>query len=322
MEPDYKIPEHVIETLSNKWGDRLILDASLAGHTLLAIGGPVRLLLEVESEADMVAIYADIMTHHIPYFLLGEGSNVLVDDNGIEGIVLVNKIKTLPCFDNERVEAVAGSNLHEIVTDCTKAGLLGLEFAAGIPGTVGGAIYGNAGAFGKAIGDRIIHVRLLNCKGEVEERARGAMEFGYRTSILKQTGEIVLSCLLQLERGDAAAGLQEIEKNLALRAEKHPEEGTQTAGSYFKNVKPVSSAPRRQAAGYYLEQVGAKELRVGGAGMYGGHANILVNYGNATAADVLALTKELQKRVFDKFSIQLEPEVMHLTQDRLHHTGE
>ncbi|MBE7560767.1 UDP-N-acetylmuramate dehydrogenase [bacterium] len=314
-----RLAPETLSALRGKWGDRLVCDAPLSGFTRLAIGGPARLLFVAESESDLLDIYRDILAHKLPYFLLGEGSNVLVADEGLEGIVIVNRYAFPPRIEGTIVTAAGGANWHELVVTCTRAGLLGLEFGAGIPGTVGGAVYGNAGAFGQAIGDRTLSVRLVNRAGQIEERPRQAMGFAYRASGLKATGEIVLAATLQLQRGDAAAGLAALEETLRLRAEKHPPPQVRTAGSYFKNVLPVSSAPRRQAAGYFLEQVGGKQLAVGDAAMYEKHANILVNRGRATARDVLALTGELSRRVRDRFGIDLEAEVIYLCQERMHH---
>lgn len=318
VQPAFQVAPTTLAALRAKWGGRLLCDTPMAGYTRLAIGGPARLLLVVESEADLVSVFRDIRAHRLPYFLLGEGSNVLVADEGVEGLVVVNRHLFAPRFEGSVVEAAGGGNWHELVVACARTGLLGLEFGAGIPGTVGGALYGNAGAFGEAVGDRTLSVRLINRAGEIEERPAAAMGFGYRTSGLQASGEIVLSCRLELEHGDAAAGLGRIEEILRLRAEKHPPPEARTAGSFFKNVKPVSSAPRRQAAGYFLEQVGGKELAVGDAAMYEKHANILINRGRATARDVLALTGELRRRVLDRFGLALEAEVIYLCQERLH----
>ncbi len=316
--PSFTLDPRAIGALAAKWGARLLRDVQLAPYTRLAIGGPARLLFIGETEHELVEIYRDVRAHSLPFFLLGDGSNVLVADEGVEGIVIINRCLFAPRITGTLVEAAGGGNWHELVVECTRGGLVGLEFGAGIPGTVGGAVYGNAGAFGKAIGDRLLHARLVNRAGEIEERPAERMGFGYRTSGLKATGEIVLACRLQLERGDAAAGMAAIQETLRLRAEKHPPDGARTAGSYFKNVKPVSSAPRRQAAGYFLEQVGGKELAIGDASMYEKHANILINRGAATARDVLALTSELHRRVRERFGIELEAEVIYLCQEKMH----
>ena len=318
MPDGWRMGEDSVRELAAAWGTRLHRDRALAGYTRLAIGGPARLLLEITTEEEMARAYRDIRMHRLPYFVLGEGSNVFVADEGVDGMILVNRCAFAPRFDDTAVEACAGTNWHELVLACTRVGLVGLEFGAGIPGSVGGAVYGNAGAFGQAIADRLLSVRLVNRKGGIEERSRAAMRFSYRDSELKETGEIVLAVRLQLERGDPEAGMAEIARTLALRAEKHPHEDARTAGSFFKNVKPVSSAPRRQAAGHFLEQVGGKELRVGDAGMFEKHANILINYGAARASDVLALTGELSRRVRERFGIALDAEVIYICNDRLH----
>jgi UDP-N-acetylmuramate dehydrogenase len=189
-------------------------------------------------------------------------------------------------------------------------GLEGLEFMAGIPGTVGGAVSGNAGAFGQCLGDFLEEAVLLSRRGEEVRVSRDHFEFGYRHSKLKIDHDILLEATFRLRPGDREVIRAKIAGNLAVRTKRHPAPDTAYAGSYFKN--PPLAEGKKTAAGYLLEQVGAKELKIGGAAVFPGHCNLLINADNATARDVLALAAELKDRVKAKFGIVLEEEVIFL----------
>jgi UDP-N-acetylmuramate dehydrogenase len=191
-----------------------------------------------------------------------------------------------------------------------EAGLAGLEFLAGIPGTTGGAVNGNAGAFGSSIGDHVGWATLLTPAGGQTTVGREALAFGYRTSVLKHNRSVVLNVVLLCSPGDRKASEAKVRDILTRRRLKQPPWGTASAGSYFKN--PSSASGVKTAAGYLLEQAGAKGLAVGDAAVYDQHCNFIVNKGNARSADVLRLAGELKERVFQMFGIRLEEEVIHL----------
>jgi UDP-N-acetylmuramate dehydrogenase len=240
---------------------------------------------------------------------------VLVDDAGLRNLVVVNRAADVFELDGERIRAASGLSLSAVVERAAREGLTGLEFAAGIPGSFGGGLVGNAGAWGKALGDIFVDAEVVDRQGDRRIVAADECEFEYRNSALLQRGDVVLTATLQMRRGDPQAIRAEMDANLAKRAARHPSADVPTAGSFFKNVQPTSAAERRTAAGFYLERAGAKTLRVGGAAVSEKHANIVVNAGGARASDVLALTTEMQRRVRDLFHIELQPEVRYIRPD-------
>jgi UDP-N-acetylmuramate dehydrogenase len=200
--------------------------------------------------------------------------------------------------------------LDDLAAFAVAQGLEGLVCCTGIPGTVGGAIAGNAGAFGEQIGDRLVSVDLLDRKGGLRTVKPEELGFAYRRSRLQETSDVVVSARLQLGSADRDALARRRREILEIRASKHPDwHATPTAGSFFKNIEPTSKAERRQAAGWFLEQAGAKELRIGGARVYEKHANIIIADAGCKASDVLALSQMMAKSVREKFGFDLQREV-------------
>lgn len=290
-------------------------------HTTLRIGGPADYFYPATTADRLVAALRAARELDVPVFLLGGGSNLLVSDDGFRGLVVRNAIETLE-FDGTAVHVGAGHDFLDLIRRCRDRGLAGLEFAAGIPGSVGGALYGNAGCYGRDIGSLTIEGTHATPDGAVvETRPAAWYQFGYRDSRLKREPRVLLSALLQLARGEPGAIGREIEEKLEIRRAKHPEWRVEpTAGSYFKNLPPDWQMPgarhspgtRRVPAGQLLDECGCRGLRVGGAMVYEKHANIVVNAGHATAADVLALAAEMKRRVRERFGVALEEEVMFL----------
>ena len=193
---------------------------------------------------------------------------------------------------------------------CIEDGLTGFEFASGIPGSIGGAVFGNAGAYGSNIGELLTRAKILTLDGEVKFVTRDFFQFAYRHSRLKAAPAFVLQVELQLMRGDAAAIKAKCDEIIKIRTEKLPPADTPTAGSWFKNIK--NEQGRATAAAKYLEAVGSKQTRVGDAAVHSKHANIFYNKGKATSSDMLNLQDILAGRVYEKFGIQLQREVMFL----------
>jgi UDP-N-acetylmuramate dehydrogenase len=189
--------------------------------------------------------------------------------------------------------------------------LAGLNFSSGIPGTVGGAISGNAGAFGRQVSDVLKSVTIIDKEGEEKILNPQQCLFSYRYSRFRDSAEIILSARFQLQPGSSKALLNEREEILAMRKEKHPDyHALPCAGSFFKNLEPSESGEKRQAAGWFLDQAGAKRMSVGGAAVFDQHANIIIKKTDrCTASDVYALSQKMQKAVMEKFGIELEPEV-------------
>jgi len=311
----------VEERLRRALGDRLRAREPLHHHTTFRIGGPADWFFAATTADELTRALRTAREAGLPVFLLGGGSNLLVSDAGFRGLVVRNAIETLE-FDGAAVHVGAGHDLLELIYRCRDRGLAGLEFAAGIPGSVGGALYGNAGCYGRDIGSLTIECTHATPDGAaVETRPASWYRFAYRDSRLKREPRVLLSALLQLARGDPAAIRAEIEEKLEIRRVKHPQWRIEpTAGSYFKNLPPDWQMPgakhspgtRRVAAGQLLDECGCRGLRVGGAMVYEKHANIIVNVGHATAADVLALAAEMKRRVRERFGVELEEEVMYL----------
>ena len=311
----------VEERLRSSLGDGLLTREPLRHHTTFRIGGPADFYFAARTPDQMVAALRLAHDLGIPVFLLGGGSNLLVSDDGFRGLVLRNAIEQVD-FDGTAAQVGGGVDFLEFIYECRDRSLTGLEFAAGIPGSIGGALYGNAGCYGQDIGSFTIECSHVTLDGaEVETRPAAWYQFAYRDSRLKREPRVLLSCLLQLQRGDRTAIQAVIDEKLEIRRQKHPQWRLEpTAGSYFKNLPPDWQMPgakhspgtRRVPAGQLLDEVGCRGLRVGDAMVFAKHANIIVNAGRATAREVLELADIMKSRVRDKFAVELEEEVMFL----------
>jgi UDP-N-acetylmuramate dehydrogenase len=302
-------------------GDALLTDEPLRHHTTFRIGGPADWFVSATTPGTLVAALAAAHALGLPVFLLGGGSNLLVSDEGFRGLVVRNACEAVQ-FDGSAVLVEGGADFLDFIRQCRSRGLAGLAYAAGIPGSVGGAVYGNAGCYGQDIGSRVIECTVATLDGgRVETLPAAWFEFAYRDSRLKREPRALLSVLLQLEHGDPAEIQREIDEKLEIRRVKHPQWREEpTAGSYFKNLPPGFQVPglphspgtHRVPAGALLDACDARGLRVGDAAVFAKHANILVNAGRATARDMLALAETLKARVRERFGVELEEEVMFL----------
>jgi UDP-N-acetylmuramate dehydrogenase len=280
----------------------------LSAYTTFRTGGAADLFVDVIDTGQLVVALQLARQIGIPFFVIGEGSNLLVSDNGYRGLIIRNSVRGLEVKGNEIVTG-AGELLDEVVDVATKSSLTGLEFAAGIWGTIGGAVYGNAGAFGSNIGAVLKNAELVDREGNVRIEGNQYFQFTYRHSILKETKEIVTHACFNLEEGDKEAIRKRTDEIHQLRARKHPTTPC-SAGCFFKNVEDASQPNGKMAAGRLLEEVGAKDMRVGGAAVFGEHANIIVNTGQATSKDIRRLADILKERVKDKFGILLNEEII------------
>jgi UDP-N-acetylmuramate dehydrogenase len=302
-------------------GDALLTDEPLRQHTTLRIGGPADAYVAARTPETLLAALRAAHELELPVHLIGGGSNLLVSDAGLRGLVLRNACEKVE-FDGEVAQVECGADYLEFIDLCRERGLAGLAYAAGIPGSVGGALVGNAGCYGQDIGSRVIECAVASPDGaRVETRRADWFGFAYRDSRLKREPHVVLSCLLRLERGEPVAIRREMDEKLEIRRVKHPQWRTEpTAGSYFKNLPPGFQVPglphspgtHRVPAGALLDACDCRGLRVGDALVYPKHANILVNAGHATAGDVLALAEIMKRRVRERFGVELEEEVMFL----------
>lgn len=294
-------------------------NVSLSSYTTFRVGGRVKWFVEVTTEKELDNALREAESTKTPVVLIAGGSNVLVSDDGWDGLVIVNKIKGIE-MDGNVVRAKAGTKWDDIVDAANKAGLSGVESTAGIPGTAGGMIYGNAGAYGQSVSEKLKSVKVLK-DGKVHNVLKEECGFGYRESRFKTSGEIILEAEWELGQGSREQLEKRTEEIRKARLEKFPP-GLCCPGSFFKNLVaaelPESTLQMIPAekiiggkvpAGYLLEQVGAKGRRRGAAKVTDFHANILENTGGAKASDIWALATELKEQVKDKFGIELEPEV-------------
>jgi len=317
IRPVATIEEHLRRAL----GDGLLTREPLRHHTTFRIGGPADYYFAAHVPDQLVAALRAATELGIPVFLLGGGSNLLVSDEGFRGLVVRNACDAIE-FDGTAAHIGCGADFLDLIYQCRDRELSGLEFAAGIPGSVGGALYGNAGCYGEDIGSYTIECTFAALDGsKVETKPASWFQFAYRDSRLKRDPRVLLSCLLQLRRGRRADIQKVIDEKLEIRRVKHPQWRVEpTAGSYFKNLPPDWQVPgakhspgtRRVPAGQLLDEVGCRGLRVGDAMVFAKHANIIVNAGHASAREVLELTAIMKARVRERFGVELEEEVMFL----------
>jgi len=284
---------------------------SLRLHSSFRIGGPADHFFEARSLKEMKDCLRFARETSLPYYVIGAGTNMLFADSGFRGLILKNRVRGIARGrEADQVVALAGTPLADLVSFALEEGLEGIEFAAGIPGTTGGAVFGNAGAWGLSIGQLVEEALILDERGQEIRVGSDFFEFGYRDSVLKRRHLAVLEVGFRFGRGDKGRIKARMDENLAKRKSPCPSPKMAYAGSFFKN--PVLPDGTRAAAGRLLDEVGAKTLRRGGAGVYAGHANFILNYGGATAEDVRALARMMKARVKRKFGIELEEEVIYL----------
>ena len=296
----------------NQLNVEIIPRARLSDYTTFKLGGSCVSLINCENPEQLKAVVTKLIRDNAPFILIGGGSNLVVADEGVPCHV-VRYVSSTPLIKTEAHDVVvsASTALDDLVVYAIDEGLEGINFCSGIPGTVGGAIVGNAGAFGKQVGDILKSMTILTAQGEEKVVDREYCQFSYRHSGLKASGDIVLEARFELKIGDRAVLAQERAELLAIRHEKHPDylRAEPCAGSFFRNIEPTSSAQKRQAAGWFLEEAGGKNLRVGGAMIYPKHANIIIKGENCTAQNVHDLHLEMKRIVKEKFNLDLVREV-------------
>jgi UDP-N-acetylmuramate dehydrogenase len=287
------------------FGDRLVADEPLARHTTFRIGGPAEWFLAVEMPDELAQAVRLARKHGIPFFILGGGSNILVADAGVEGLVIAIRCRQVEVRPDGTVYAEAGTSLAGLARTAIRAGLGGLEWAVSVPGTVGGAVVGNAGAHGGCVADSLETVIVLAPDGEVQRRPAGWLNYDYRYSRLKgQTGEesyIVLAAEFRLKPEPVAELEARAERFLAQRRATQPTEAS--IGSIFKN-------PTGDYAGRLIEAAGLKGRCLGQAQISPVHANFIVNLGGARAAEVWGLIQLARDTVYERFGVCLELEIL------------
>jgi UDP-N-acetylmuramate dehydrogenase len=303
--------EGFASTLDRAFGrERVIRAAPLGPLTTFKVGGPADLLVEPQSSAEMIAALDAARQHHVPVTMLGGGSNVLVGDRGVRGLVLRPRAGTNAAESTSRVRADAAVTINGLVRWLIARGLAGLEAWAGTPGTVGGGVHGNAHWAGRLLSEHVDDVRLWSGGMVVDVSARD-MGFGYDRSRLQGSGEVLLSARFIVTPGDPAA-LREIARtSLAYRKRTQPL-ASPSAGCIFQN--PMADAAVRaeipRSAGALVDRAGLKGAREGGAIVSPRHANFIVNDGTATAADIRRLIERCRTAVRDRFGVELLNEIV------------
>jgi UDP-N-acetylmuramate dehydrogenase len=297
-------------TLKERFSDSFHVNHSLAEYTTFKVGGPAKYFVECQTSRDTIDAVKLSCENEMKYFILGGGSNLLISDDGYSGLIIHIATSEMRVED-DHVLVDSGYNWEALVEYCNRTGLGGTEPLAGIKGTVGGAVYGNAGAFGKSIADILIEAEIFAPGEQPRWEKNKYFAFSYRNSILKKSKEVVLRVKLAYTRRSPETLLSKQAEIMELRCQKHPVTDC-SAGCFFKNIEKPDEPHGKLPAGLLLEKVGAKETRIGGAEVSAQHANILINSGTATAADIKKLAELLKERVKNEFGYILEEEITFL----------
>lgn len=285
--------------------DRMLFEEPMSRHTTFRVGGEAECLIQIKKEEELIKLVPYLNQIGQKYFILGNGSNLLVGDKGYRGIIIslgggMNKIQV----DGNRICVQAGALLSQTAITAREAGLSGMEFAVGIPGSIGGGIVMNAGAYDGEMKQITESVRVMDVEGRILTLDNDTMEFGYRTSIIKNRPFVVLEVVLRLQTGDKEKIQQKMDELMAKRISKQPL-NFPSAGSTFKR-------PEGYFAGKLIMDAGMRGYSIGGARVSDKHCGFIVNTGTATAADIKEVIEEVQERVKERFQVILEPEVVFL----------
>lgn len=284
------------------------LNEPLAPYTYTKVGGAADALVFPKTLEEVRQVVDWVKENHVPLTVLGNASNLIVRDGGLRGVVMMLIDLQEITIDEESVTALAGDSLIETTKRAREAHLTGLEFACGIPGSIGGAVYMNAGAYGGEVKDVIHTVDVLTRKGELKTYTNEKMAFTYRNSLIQQTGDIVLSTTFILNKGDYDAINERMVELTELRTSRQPLEYP-SCGSVFKR-------PEGHFVGPMIREAGLQGHQIGGAQVSMKHAGFIVNKGGATATDYIQLIRHIQEVIDEKFQIKLEPEVRIIGEER------
>jgi UDP-N-acetylmuramate dehydrogenase len=280
---------------------KLLTKENLAKHSYIRIGGETEYFAIPETVEEIFEIVKFARDRELPFYVIGGGSNILFPDEGYKGVIISTENLNQIRIQNEFVVAQAGLSLPLLVNLLQKEGLSGMEELCEIPGTVGGAVAGNAGAFGKEISEVFVEGNILTFEGKIIKVKRDDLNFSYRSSILQNLG-ILLDATFRLVPSSPEK-IFSIIKEIKQKRRKTQPVGELTLGSVFRN-------PPGTSAGFLIEKAGLKGYTIGGAKFSEKHANFIVNFANAKASDVKALIKEAKKRVSELFGIELNPEII------------
>lgn len=274
----------------------------MSRHTTFRAGGPADFFVTPEKEGQVRKTLFLLKEARVPCYIMGNGSNLLVGDRGYRGVILqickkMNRIR----IQDTVIQAQAGALLSKIAAEAQAKGLTGFEFASGIPGSLGGAVMMNAGAYGGEMKQVLTQAQVLNASGEIEDVLAEEMELGYRSSVFSRNGGVILSASIQLEPGDPPAIQSRMEELKYLRTSKQPLEYP-SAGSTFKR-------PEGYFAGKLIQDAGLRGFQVGGAQVSEKHCGFVINKDQATAMDIRSLMEQVSEKVYAQFGVRLEPEV-------------
>lgn len=278
------------------------LNEPMSCHTSFKIGGAADIFISVRSASELSAVFKKCGELNIPRFVIGKGSNLLVSDLGIEGAVISLSSLNGISVSGEEITCGAGAALSEVCRAALESSLTGLEFAYGIPGSIGGAVYMNAGAYGGEISGAVLSAECMTADGTLIKVNAEEMNFGYRKSVFKENGMTVIGAVLRLHKGDKKEIEEKMEDYISRRKSKQPLEYP-SAGSFFKR-------PEGYFAGALIEKNGLKGTAVGGAQVSEKHAGFIINRGGATAADVIKLGQRVSDTILAKDGVKLEREVI------------
>ena len=285
--------------------EKILYNEPMKKYTTFKVGGPAECLIKIDNEADLKEILEFSKINNIPLTILGNGSNVIVLDSGIKGITLIIKIEKLEIENSTsdviKIKLGAGEKIAKIGRIFLKKGLAGFEEISGIPGTVGGATRMNAGAHGKEMKDIITKVKCLDMDGNEKIFTNAEMNFGYRTSKIKNEKYIITEIEIELTKGNTKEIKEKMDEYLNYRKEKQPIEYP-SAGSTFKRGEDFITAK-------LIDEAGLKGLSVGGAKVSNKHAGFIINKGNATAKDILDLIEIVKEKIYEKYQKKIELEV-------------
>ena len=302
---------------------QILENEPMSAHTSFKVGGPARFFVKAEHMDDLKSALSLAREKGLPYFILGNGTNLLVSDRGYGGVIisLAGEFSEIEDLGGGMFKVGSGAPLGRFARHTLKQGYAGIHKLAGIPGTLGGAVYMNAGAYGQEVGTCCTQVTVLDNDGNIRELSAAECGFGYRQSVFSKCAgngkgaEIILSATFQLQDaaslGKTIADLEaELAECMAKRKATQPL-NMPNAGSTFKRLEVGAAAtPTQVAPGYYIEQAGLKGYRIGGAEVSTLHANFIVNVGNATATDIKSLSEYVQSKVTEKFGITLQREII------------
>ena len=281
------------------------IDEMMNKHTSFRVGGPAKVFLTVHSEESLRNILLALKRYELPYFVLGNGSNLLVSDEGYDGVmVYLGEEFSEVEITGTQMRAKAAALLGKVARKAMEEGLAGLEFAAGIPGSLGGGVVMNAGAYGGELSQVVTKVKAMNPNGEIIELEKEQLLLGYRTSIFKIKPFVILEVFMELQKGNKEEILAKIKEYTKARVEKQPLEYP-SAGSTFKR-------PEGYFAGKLIMDAGLRGYRVGDAQVSEKHCGFVINRGNATATEIKTLMENVAKKVKEEFGVDLEAEVIML----------